>query len=66
MQLDSPFGNGQHNADPFGRLFGQQTPNRWRFCLATLLPALVGRPCMGQDLERVTAQIDELTGVDGN
>jgi len=66
MQLDSPFGNGQHNADPFGRLFGQQTPNRWRFCLATLLPSLVGRPCMGQDLECVTAQIDELTGVDGN
>jgi len=23
------FGNGQQNADPLGRLFGQQTPNRW-------------------------------------
>jgi len=40
------FGNRQQNADLFGRLFRQQTPNRRRCCSAPLLPSLVGGPCM--------------------
>ena len=60
------FGNGQQNANPFGRLFGQQTPNGWRFCSEPLLPSLVGGPCMCQDLVCATAESDRLTKKDEN